>query len=187
MTILNCPRCGGTHYGSNGCPYIEAPCSVCGKLTILACSDCSIDSGGKRSVHVCSNSGCRDVHERQHSGSGTVNYGATVNEQTTALPVTNKMITAAISAAQNACWSDHSGRDQMRLALLAALRHLPYGWQIVPKEPTKEMVEAGLQTTAAWRDFSGSAITVNRKKMTVRYKAMIAVAPLPTLQDKGEQ
>jgi len=26
MTILNCANCGGTHYGSHTCPFIELPC-----------------------------------------------------------------------------------------------------------------------------------------------------------------
>jgi hypothetical protein len=63
MTIQNCPNCGGTHFGSFKCPYIKEPCSVCGELTIMACSDCAIDSGGKKSVHVCQKSECRDKHE----------------------------------------------------------------------------------------------------------------------------
>lgn len=64
--ILNCQTCGGTHYGSIKCPYIEAPCIVCGDLTIMACSDCAIDSGGKESVHVCIKRECRDLHEKMH-------------------------------------------------------------------------------------------------------------------------
>jgi hypothetical protein len=63
MSIFNCRNCGGTHYGSNKCPYINAPCVVCGDPTILACADCSIESGGKISVHVCSKGECRDAHE----------------------------------------------------------------------------------------------------------------------------
>ena len=107
---------------------------------------------------------------------------------TAELPITNRMINAAISAARNACQLDNSERDLMRKVLLSALSNLPNGWQIIPKEPTSNMVEAGLQTTAAWRDFSGTAATVNRKKMTIRYKAMIAAAPLPSvmMDDRGE-
>ncbi len=63
MTILDCPKCGGTHYGSHECPFTLAPCVVCGDETIMACSDCAIDSGGKTSVHVCRKSECRDAHE----------------------------------------------------------------------------------------------------------------------------
>lgn len=64
MTIRGCPNCGGTHFGSIKCPYISAPCIVCGEATILACSDCAIDTG--KSVHVCEKSECRDAHEIAH-------------------------------------------------------------------------------------------------------------------------
>ena len=69
MTIKDCPNCGGDHWGVFVCPFTKAPCVVCGALTIFACSDCGIDSGGKASVHVCSNTPChrrheKDVHER---------------------------------------------------------------------------------------------------------------------------
>lgn len=63
MTIKNCPNCGGTHYGSNRCPYNKEPCAVCGADTINACSDCAIDSAGMKIVHVCVKSECRDAHE----------------------------------------------------------------------------------------------------------------------------
>lgn len=64
MTIENCPNCGGTHFGSYKCPFIKAPCIVCGEPTVLACSDCAIESGGKNSIHICSKSKCRDEHEK---------------------------------------------------------------------------------------------------------------------------
>lgn len=63
MTIKDCPKCGGDHWGQHECPFIKAPCCVCKEPTILACSDCAIDSGGKTSVHVCSKAACRDEHE----------------------------------------------------------------------------------------------------------------------------
>jgi hypothetical protein len=66
VTIQNCPICGGTHFGSNQCPFIVAPCVVCGQMTIFACSDCAIDSGGERSVHVCSRPECQREHEKLH-------------------------------------------------------------------------------------------------------------------------
>jgi hypothetical protein len=61
MTIENCPKCGGTHFGSHECPYIDAPCVVCGERTVLACSDCAIDAS--ESIHVCGNRRCREQHE----------------------------------------------------------------------------------------------------------------------------
>lgn len=63
VTILNCPNCGGTHYGVHVCPFISAQCVVCGNPTVFACSDCAIDSAGKASVHVCDRGGCRTAHE----------------------------------------------------------------------------------------------------------------------------
>src|ERR1700688_795371 len=63
MTIQNCSICGGMHFGSNECPFIESPCVVCGDMTIMACSDCAIESGGKQSVHVCKKTECRHEHE----------------------------------------------------------------------------------------------------------------------------
>ncbi len=65
MTIKDCPNCGGTHYGSNKCPYTSAPCVVCGVETIFACSDCAIESGGHDGVHVCVKTECQDAHENE--------------------------------------------------------------------------------------------------------------------------
>jgi hypothetical protein len=67
MTIRDCPQCGGTHFGSNKCPYTLAPCVVCGAQTIYACSDCAIDSGGERRVHICERGECQLAHEKLHS------------------------------------------------------------------------------------------------------------------------
>jgi len=61
MTIQNCPKCGGIHFGSNKCPYTFLPCVVCGKETIFACSDCAIDTD--ESIHVCQCEACRNQHE----------------------------------------------------------------------------------------------------------------------------
>jgi len=66
MMIKNCPVCGGDHFGSYKCPFISAPCVVCGDMTILACSDCAIESDGKRRVHVCAKPECCAEHERQN-------------------------------------------------------------------------------------------------------------------------
>jgi hypothetical protein len=63
-----CSNCGGTHFGtqSGKCPYTKAPCVICRTMTIYACSDCAIDSGGKESVHVCENVVCQRKHEKKH-------------------------------------------------------------------------------------------------------------------------
>lgn len=75
MTIKNCQRCGGTHYGTYECPYREDACIVCGTPTIMACADCSIESGGKISVHVCSKPECMAEHERLNEQHPKTGYG----------------------------------------------------------------------------------------------------------------
>jgi hypothetical protein len=52
-------------------------------------------------------------------------------------------------------------------------------WQLVPRKPTPAMIGKALSSTATWRTFSGSAMTVNYKKMALRYRAMLCVAPCP--------
>ena len=64
MSIENYPNCGGTHIGHDKCPFTLAPCSVCAEPTILACSDCAIETG--KSVHVCKNVECRLAHDQRH-------------------------------------------------------------------------------------------------------------------------
>jgi hypothetical protein len=66
--VLNCPNCGGDHWGHSECPFISAPCVICGEATIFACSDCAIDSDGKKSVHVCGKRECREQHDKVCSG-----------------------------------------------------------------------------------------------------------------------
>lgn len=63
-----CANCGGRHYGDppGYCPYISSPCVICGESTIYACSDCAIDNGGKKSVHVCEKGECQRKHEKLH-------------------------------------------------------------------------------------------------------------------------
>lgn len=46
----------------------------------------------------------------------------------------------------------------------------------VMREPSEEMISGGLIPTAMWRDIKGSALTVNRAKMKLRYEAMIDAA-----------
>lgn len=69
VETVPCANCGGIHYGSpsNHCPYTKAPCVVCKTMTIWACSDCAIDSGGKESVHVCEKVECQRKHEKKHA------------------------------------------------------------------------------------------------------------------------
>lgn len=63
-----CANCGGRHYGDppGYCPYVSSPCVICGDDTIYACSDCAIDNGGKKSVHVCAKAECQTKHEKLH-------------------------------------------------------------------------------------------------------------------------
>lgn len=58
--MVDCPNCGGIHYGSPSCPYTVLPCIICKTPTIWACSDCAI--GGSR-IHICGNPSCRQKHE----------------------------------------------------------------------------------------------------------------------------
>ena len=69
IVASDCPNCGGTHFGTPKCPFTKAPCVICGDDTIMACSDCAIDTG--KSVHVCTKSECRDRHESRTHGQGT--------------------------------------------------------------------------------------------------------------------
>lgn len=66
--VENCPNCGGTHFGSIDCPYLEKnmgePCEVCGERTNYCCADCRIDGAGK--VYVCFRDACRTAHEVKH-------------------------------------------------------------------------------------------------------------------------
>lgn len=70
MSIIGCANCGGTHYGSNECPYLEKnmgePCAVCGERTSYCCADCGIDGKGK--VYLCVTDACRAAHEKTHPG-----------------------------------------------------------------------------------------------------------------------
>lgn len=61
MSVLVCPNCGGTHYGSHKCPYTKGVCVICGEETVFACADCRIDTG--MTINVCSSTDCRDRHE----------------------------------------------------------------------------------------------------------------------------
>lgn len=68
--VENCSNCGGTHYGSVDCPYLEKnmgePCVSCGERTSYCCSDCAIDGKGK--VYICTDDDCRTKHEKRHKG-----------------------------------------------------------------------------------------------------------------------
>lgn len=66
IAVGDCPNCGGTHFGSFKCPFTKSPCVICGEDTIMACSDCAIETG--KSVHVCTKPGCRDEHESRTHG-----------------------------------------------------------------------------------------------------------------------
>lgn len=52
-------------------------------------------------------------------------------------------------------------------------------WQLVPRKPTPAMLGRAIASTAAWLSLSGSAMTVNYKKASIRYRAMLSVAPCP--------
>lgn len=52
-------------------------------------------------------------------------------------------------------------------------------WQLVPRKPTPAMLGKAVSATASWLSLSGSGMTVNYKKMSIRYRAMLSVAPCP--------
>jgi hypothetical protein len=52
-----------------------------------------------------------------------------------------------------------------------------FGYQIVPKEPTIEMLEGARFSMMTWHDIQGSQLTINDEKAKIRYKAMLAKAP----------
>src|SRR4249919_2619436 len=54
---------------------------------------------------------------------------------------------------------------------------LKAAWVLVPREPTEEMISKALASTATWKDIPGSALTVNREKMRLRWRARLAAIP----------
>lgn len=48
------------------------------------------------------------------------------------------------------------------------------GCILAPREPTEDMVSAALRATNVWLNIPGTALTVNREKMRIRYRAMLA-------------
>lgn len=84
---------------------------------------------------------------------------------------------------------DHPERDWsaesweiIALAILSALER--EGKRIMDREPTKEMIEAGLTATAIWHDLPGSQLQVNRQKMAIRFRACWDTAPSWAKQDE---
>lgn len=76
-------------------------------------------------------------------------------------------------------------RKQITAALTAALASLkggvavPDGWQMVPKEPTKDMVQAAIWALDRWREKNGNVqgFVPPSDKYQIRYRAMLASAP----------
>lgn len=57
-------------------------------------------------------------------------------------------------------------------------------WQLVPRKPTPAMLNKARSCTASWLSLTGSAATINLKKMSIRYRAMLSVAPCPYEQPR---
>lgn len=58
----------------------------------------------------------------------------------------------------------------------------------MPLELTEAMIDAALQSTNGYLSIQGSALTVNREKMRIRYRAMVEVcgaAPAPVWPTEG--
>ena len=82
--------------------------------------------------------------------------------------------------------------ERVTKAILPAFDHIPdpeyrktiaMSWARaaieIMRKPTDEMIDAGLAVTASWHDLPGSALTVNKEKMRMRYEAMLKVANKP--------
>lgn len=55
---------------------------------------------------------------------------------------------------------------------------------VAPVEPTETMIDAALAATNGRLNIAGSSLTVNREKMRIRYRAMIAA--LKPARTEGE-
>lgn len=94
-------------------------------------------------------------------------------------PITERGLAGQI---MDVAWPSYSGNHQTAEfwdAFAAAVTFTldvirENGLVIAPKEPTEEMITAGFVPTAAWQNIQGSALTVNREKMRLRYRAMVA-------------
>lgn len=113
MSIIGCANCGGTHYGSNECPYLEKnmgePCTVCGERTSYCCSDCAIDGAGK--VYVCITDACRAEHEKKHTDVSPASF-----------IIDDAMIARALAAFDCGTGDPNDYKRRMRFALEAALQ-----------------------------------------------------------------
>ena len=58
----------------------------------------------------------------------------------------------------------------------------------LPDEPTEDMIDAALRSTAMRLTLSGSALTQNREKVRIRYRAMVAewMKSLPKPESEDE-
>lgn len=97
--------------------------------TIYACSDCAIDGGGVKAVHVCGNTVCQKVHEKaRHTSREESNDAMTVLQPTNmAVDLStdpreqNVVLRLALRVPE--VWSDEE-RDGMSTVFNAALlRH----------------------------------------------------------------
>ena len=50
-------------------------------------------------------------------------------------------------------------------------------WQLVPRVATKKMIDKALSATHIFLGLTGSKRTINRKKMVIRYRALLCAAP----------
>lgn len=73
-------------------------------------------------------------------------------------------------------WSIEDSRLLKLWRKMAAAAPIPEGFVVVPLEPTDEMVNAALGSTAVFHNIEGSALTVNREKMRIRWRAMLSRA-----------
>lgn len=163
MSIIGCANCGGTHYGSNECPYLEKnmgePCVVCKERTSYCCSDCAIDGTGK--VYVCIAEACRSEHEKKHRLTAAKSGVGITDEMVEAAAIAMWNVWQASDACRDDCkgisWSTmlanvgnnraadayvRVGRDEARAAITAAIGKME-GWRPIetaPKDGTRVLL-----------------------------------------------
>lgn len=89
--------------------------------------------------------------------------------------ITDAMVDAVVQAIDPVCDGDAllTSRERAARAALTAIEAA--GYVIVPREPTREMLDAAYKATALTGDFPRGALSA-RNKMRSRWAAMLAAA-----------
>lgn len=80
--------------------------------------------------------------------------------------------------------TDGNRHEEIPVSVLA-----PEGWQLVPKEPTKEMIQACIWALDRWREKHGNVqgFVPPGDKYQVRWRAMLEAAPAPPEEVGGQR